>query len=550
MKKRLNSLRAAGSLVLLAGIALNLALLVSRIITGEKFSFPFMHTHFYYNPAIYLFACVALLLIILPREWKNERVNGIAALSLFTIIFAGFQYDYYPLKIEGDGVAYFAYLHSLHFDRDIDFTNEYKDLHAARYGINGWRDEAGKEYYLPNRKTGYVANNFAIGPALLWYPAYAAVDFLYKRNYPQRNGYEAIYQNMIHFSHLCYGFLGLWFLYLALVRFFPAAISLVAVLAVALVSPFYYYLRNVPYYSHTVSFFAVSLFLYVFVRFRDHDTLRHWALLGALGGLAALMRWQNLLFLAVPFLYRLLGFLGVRPLSGRRFLSETARFAVYGGFAILLLLPQLILFRLMFGTVFLIPQGSTYLSIFPEWLFPALFSSFHGFFYWHPFMLTIVAGFVPPWKRLLPENRRLILAALGGFLIQVYFNATIREYWAGASFGARRFIDVLPFAVFGIALFLEKIWKRAYSRWLILLIFNMLFLFNVFLEKIFTVNKIDPQLPATYPMMIREIRRLLEYFWQNSPKYIYLSIVTGAFVVFAVLYLHRMTVKAETVSPK
>jgi len=540
MGDRFRRIRIGFAVILSAGLLLTMVILFQRILLGETFFTSGRMARFYYNPAMYAMVLFLLLLLVMPHRWREHRHRLLTAAALFILVIAGFQHDYYPLKIDGDGIGYYSYLHSLYFDRDIDFRNQYRDMHAARYGLHGVVDSKGREHYVPERRTKRMGNAFAIGPALAWYPIFALADRIYRLRHPDRTGYESFYVNAIHGAHLIYGFLGLLFLHLALSRCFHPAAAFLATVSVPLLSPAYFYLRNAPFYSHILSFCSVSLFLYLFVRFRQREALWKWAFLGALGGLTALMRWQNLLFMAVPVLDRVIRRFQADRSSRKDWLADAGCFAAYGGCGLLLLLPQLIAFKFNYGTCLVVPQGSQFITFIPEWIIPTLFSSFHGFFYWHPFMITILLGFLPPWRRHTTTDAALLISVFGGFLLQVYLNSSISQYWAGASFGGRRFIDVLPFAAFGIALFLEKTGKSDLGRWLVRTVFLALFLGNVFLEKAFAWQKIDPQQPATFARMVRESLASFRYLWQYDPKYIYLAMVTALFVFLVGVFLDRM----------
>src|SRR5687768_13528223 len=68
-----------------------------------------------------------------------------------------------------DEIKYFAYLHSLSFDGDLDFTNDYQH----------WIDQGRKFAHIStllkfNPDTGLPINEAPIGTGLLWAPAFGA----------------------------------------------------------------------------------------------------------------------------------------------------------------------------------------------------------------------------------------------------------------------------------------------------------------------------------------------------------------------------------------
>jgi hypothetical protein len=66
-------------------------------------------------------------------------------------------------RLQGDGFYYFAYPRSLVFDRDLDFTNDYKLL--------GLGD---KPHLFQPTPTGHAQSAATVGPALIWAPFFAA----------------------------------------------------------------------------------------------------------------------------------------------------------------------------------------------------------------------------------------------------------------------------------------------------------------------------------------------------------------------------------------
>ncbi len=56
--------------------------------------------------------------------------------------------------------------------------------------------------------------------------------------------------------------------------------------------------------SHATSIFTTSLFVFTLYKLRSRDSASAWFLIGIVGGLAAIVRWQDALFLVVPIFDR------------------------------------------------------------------------------------------------------------------------------------------------------------------------------------------------------------------------------------------------------
>jgi hypothetical protein len=83
-----------------------------------------------------------------------------------------------------------------------------------------------------------------------------------------------------------------------------------------------------------------------------------------------------------------------------------------------------------------------------------LVASRHGLFAWSPVYGLALAGWVLLARE--PQTRGLGMACLAGFAIQWVLNALPVDWWAGWSFGARRFVDVVPLVVMGLGILAER----------------------------------------------------------------------------------------------
>ena len=317
--------------------------------------------------------------------------------------------------VQGDGVGYFVYLHTVLVDHDLDLTDEYGASSAERVNSNPPALE------LPT-PAGHPANYFTIGPALLSAPAYALA--LAVGGDAQFDYAPALVGAFTLTSLLC-GLLALAFCWRLVAPAAPVAVA-----AVACCTPFVFYLLYEPGYSHLFNAFAVSLFVLVWWRGRRDRSVGGWLLLGGLAGLMALTRWQDALIAGVALL----------DLPRARWRS-------------LLLLPGLVLA--------LLPQVLVEHAIFGGWLpsrppgqapdplaghqLQVLLSSWHGLFVWHPVTLLATVGAV------LVRDRALRAACIGALVVQTVVNGMLPDWWAGAAFGGRRFLDLLPFWTVGLA---------------------------------------------------------------------------------------------------
>ncbi len=350
--------------------------------------------------------------------------------------------------VENDGIGYFAYLHSVVVDHDLQLADEYQA--AVADGIPVW---PGLVHSIT--PTGLTADFFPVGPALLAAPAYLLALAIRPSAEPQ---WHAPFSTAITLASLLYGLLALLLSFLLARSVIGRREALVATFAATAATPFLYYLLYEPSYSHTFSAFMVTAFVLAWWRGRDGRGTAGWLVLGLLGGLMALTRFQDGPLLAIALL----------DLPAARWRVLLLLPGVLLGFA-----PQLGVDQALFGTWLPVRPAGQDLQLLPGHYWQVLFSSNHGLFTWSPVLLVAVAGLV-----LLPD-RRLKAAFAYALIVQALINGAAPDWWAGFSFGMRRFLDLTPFFVLGLAAVATRIppavaWAAAglLAAWNVLLIAN------------------------------------------------------------------------------
>lgn len=327
-------------------------------------------------------------------------------------------------EFRADSVSYFVWLRSAWFDRDLDFADEW-----AHWGL--------KEQ--PRTVTGLRLNVHSVGPALLWSPFYAAADlYVAVTGAAPRDGYASPYRRAVAAGTLAAVVLGAWLLALTLApRCGPRTAGLVVVVAVV-ASPVAYYALVVPGMAHGAAFGAAAAVVWAWDRARRRPSLGAWCLLGALLGLASLMRWQAavLALLALPLAVQGLARRSVRPAW-----LVAAAAAALAAFS-----PQLLAWHALYGRWLTIPQGEGFMDWSSPHLVDVLVSADHGLFAWTPAMLLGFLGLLLGLRR----DALLHGAALLVFAATAWVNGGVYDWAGGDAFGARRFDLVVPLLALGL----------------------------------------------------------------------------------------------------
>lgn len=376
-----------------------------------------------------------------------------------------------PQRIASDGIFYYTPLHSIVVDHDLDFENEYRVLGA----------EPG---YFQRTVTGRLPNNYSVGPALLWAPFFLVAHTLGIAGIFRPTGFGYPYFTFVTTGTVLVGFAGVVALFRLVREYFPPPVAFTAVLLTWLATFHVWYMTFEPSMSHAQAMASVSI--YLLATHRGVKGYSGFALMGGLGGLVALVRWQNVVFLPVTLVVTWLRYGRPRP-----------RELACGAVAFLIVFsPQLLYWKLLYGSFLLVPQGGGYI----DWTSPEIeglvFSSRHGLLSWAPVLYLALAG-IPGFVR-----REPVLGwglVLSGAAV-VWVNGSVYDWWAGASFGSRRFDGALPAFTLGLAVFLQWLAPKIAARPLFALGVGLLpfVLWNVVLMGVYFTGAIPPDGPASF----------------------------------------------------
>ena len=358
-----------------------------------------------------------------------------------------------------DATFYYAYARSVVFDGDLRIDNDLRLSYPTTAP-----DFAAKELDQDTLETGRVASPFAIGSSLIWLPWLAVLRLM--AGFGQAlgllpeilSGYEWYFTAALATLSMLLGWLAHWIGY-RIARVESGRFSaLAAAITILFASPLIYYQYREPLYSHATSAFATGLLLMVW--WRSHRQLpgnKQAVLLGALIGLAALVRWQHLVYLALPAVSTVWWWLSLDKEKRGQQLFPAARYLFVIGLAALALFSlQLIQWRVFYGTWLTVPQGSAYVDWRAPFWQPVLFSTFRGILPWMPIIPLAVIGLIATVRR----KPALVIPLLLVLLLETYVNSSTRDWFGGAGFGPRRYTSELVILILGYAGLLQVIPDR------------------------------------------------------------------------------------------
>ncbi len=368
------------------------------------------------------------------RIWTLLLVLGA---TLFMLFFFG------PTDNDAwDPSFYYAQLRSPIIDRDLDLRGETNT----------------RDFTINPTITGLQGSAYPLGPGLLWSPSFVAAHLLTRLFTPaSADGYTFLYISLTTLASAIFGALALLLIY-RICRFFaPAGLALLATLMCLFASPLFFYIFRQPLMPHTTNLFASAGMLLAYLYLDEDDLLQRWSglIFGVWLGLCFLTRWSGIILALLPLLY-----FGSRLMTALRRDERQAlkiillQVGVMAASFLVIVTPQLIFWHRVYNAwlVFPSPRTDYIASLLPPNFFQIFFHTNRGLPYWFPFAILGMLGyfFIP--------DRKLKLAAFVATFLLAFLLGYRRDWYGGGIFGARYFIEALPFLALGFVCLTRRIY--------------------------------------------------------------------------------------------
>ena len=238
--------------------------------------------------------------------------------------------------------------------------------------------------------------------------------------------------------------------------------------------------------SHAPSMFAVSLFLYLLYFYPSRG-----GILGLSAGLMLLVRWQDAIFLCA-LLYKT-----IFDYTPKKDFTKLKNFIITIVTAFITFIPQLLLWKNVYGKFILIPQGNNFINWFTPKIPDILFSTQHGLISWTPVILICLIGLILFYQK----EKKIFLSLVTIFLLNLYVNACVAgDLGGGASFGMRRFVDCSIVFVIGLCAFIEFINQKITLK-TTTIILSLLIIWNGLFIVQYRLGFVDPEKPLSWQEM-------------------------------------------------
>jgi hypothetical protein len=352
-------------------------------------------------------------------------------------------------KVHGDGMAYYTFVRA--FVVHGDFR-----LHDSDLVPTETRSTYLQNWYVAHAigNRGQVGVGYGVGCSLLWLPGVAVVHAgllalhgLGVKGLPPADGFSKPYRLATGVTTVLLGLAGLLLAYRLAAELTAPDPAFLAVAGGLFATSLFNYLSYETSMNEGPSFFLVTLIFYLWWRIRESGDGRLWGWWGLAIGLAVIVRNQQLVLALLPAWGR------GRARPGAALLGAAAP-----------LLIQLLVWRASMGQ-WTPPQYATGIESWTKFNpVMLLWSARHGLLASHPLWYVGALGFLPLLRRTGAWGWGLILY----FVFLVWLNQLPFDYWAGHSFGARRFVPATLLCILGTAAAIRWAalwWDRAGLAW-------------------------------------------------------------------------------------
>lgn len=403
-------------------------------------------------------------------DWKSSQkkyiIGGMKKLSLMYIFIGCFtilsfiflsHYTIVGQAVYGDGKYYWSYVRSVWKDHDLDLRDELNRVYSPK------TNNQLKEGFIDKKP---VFNWFPIGPSIAWLPAFIVADSIASvihyivPSFPN-NGYSDIYQIIVGLENIFFVSLGITVLYKLLLNYFSSQVSFMTVIITLFGTNLLFYSGVDVINSHPASFLTSVLFLFLWAKSRKRRTLIQWMILGSLLSFMTMVRTQDVLFVLLLLLD-----LVVQKESA---LKKIKNVFITGIVFIMVFIPQLFMWKYIFGNYFMSPYLKGGFNFFQPHIFEVLFNRQNGLFIWTPIYVLCFFGLF-----IFKKTSHLRFSFLAISLLQLYLITAWSGWYQGRAFSIRMIITGLPYLSFGLGTILAVLKKNIHQY-----LFNFLCIFLI-----------------------------------------------------------------------
>jgi hypothetical protein len=347
--------------------------------------------------------------------------------------------------IRSDGFGYYQYLPSIMIDGNLSMKTPIEHM------VPAWTEGAYGLTTYP--ETGKLLNKYTIGTALMQSPFFLVAHWTAGISRFKQNGFSAPYQIANIVSGIFFLCLGVIVLIGLLARIYGKLNAFTAILLVLLATNLFHYSTFDASFSHVYSFALISCYLDSILRYRAYpgntNLICSW--IGLLLGLIVLTRMPNIIVAIAA-----VGVIVEKNWRQGRVHIAIKDLAIVGVCFLCLFSLQIIYWRIITGHFLLNPYLAEGFNWNNPQLLAVLFGVRHGLLFWAPILTLAVFGIGT-----IAGSDRVLAAVIGAIVcLEIYICASWWDPAFGLGFGARPFVDMMPFLALPLTAAIRQIRER------------------------------------------------------------------------------------------
>ncbi len=373
-----------------------------------------------------------------------------------------------------DGYGYYMYLTQLFQYRNLNFKQ--KELQAVQDKYcNG-----NYAYQLKEMDNGNSLDIYHMGQAYLELPAYAIGHVFAKTLGYSKDGFSKPYHIAFILNALLFILLGIYFLNKILKLFFSDQITSLLLLIIYFGTNFWVTAVHGYHLQHIYLFALVALLFYSLLKFKELKKNKHLIIAALALGLISSIRPTHVLLGILPLLM-------LRNVYAGK-LAYWKSILLFPLAGLLFNLPQLIYWKLLGGSWFILNMHVEEVVIVDPHLFDFLFSYKKGWLLYSPVFLLLIPGFIHLYK----QRKALFWAVLASTLLAIWIFASWECWWYAASFGSRAMVDLYPLLVLPLGFALVYLGKSRIGTFAMMIFVFLTLVLSILQSEQFSIGYLHP----------------------------------------------------------
>ena len=379
------------------------------------------------------------------RFSSNKGFTVSIGAILIIYIFSSIYFNEKIYVFKSDPLRYYVYLPALiiHHDISLSFTEKPENEYLK------------ENFILDKSPIDKLYTKTTYGLAILYLPFFTLGHIYALATDYMADGYSLPYQIFLRIGAIIYLLIGMFYLSQVLSKFISRLIANLTIIAISLGTNLFHYTVFEGAVSHVYSFFLITLFLWLSIKWHEKPGYKTSVLLGFVFGLIILIRPTDIIILIFFILFGVTSFKETSNRIGL-FIDNYKMIILMGLITFLVWVPQFLYWKYISGHfIFNSYPDSRFFFNNPQ-IINQLFSYRKGWLLYTPMMVLSIFGLLFIYKK----SFRGVLLPISLFtIINIYILSSWYSWWFGGGFGSRAYINSYPLMAIPLGVLIQFLLK-------------------------------------------------------------------------------------------